>query len=1232
MSGVKWTDEQQKVIDTRDRNLLVSAAAGSGKTAVLVERIIQMITDEEKPVDIDRLLVVTFTNAAASEMRERISDALEKKIDDNPENRYLHKQLSLLPNANIMTIHAFCLQVIKHNFHMLQIDPAFRVADETELTLLKSDIVKELLEEYYQMEDNEDYLALIESYATGKSDERIESLVMELHRFAMSNPWPTAWLNEMTEELHIEDKGDLEQKIWTEIVMDHLARELPLYMRLLKKCQSICQEEGGPIGYENAIQLDLKVIQDIYNQLDQGYGIISQAIMSTKFGPIGRCKKDVDTVLKDKVKAIRDDIKDSFTAIQDQYFFKGGSYMAHDIQATYSVIKALVALVNAFMKAYHEAKAEKNIIDFNDIEHYALNILVTENEEGEKVPSDAAIALQDTFHEILIDEYQDSNLVQETILTSVSKVHQSEPNVFMVGDVKQSIYKFRLAKPELFMEKYKTYSTEDSRYQKIDLHRNFRSRENILDCTNYLFSQLMSLEYGDVLYDEHAALHLGAPYKPCEEGIHAGPTEIILLDQEEIAGDELVEAREVEARVIAGRIKELMNPEEPYYIYDKKNGVYRPVMFKDIVILMRSTSQVAELFVETFGKYDIPAYTDASTGYFDTVEIRTMLSLLKVIDNPRQDIPLLSVLRSPIVGLRADDLVRIKRELPEGEFYDAYEQYIMGTIDDDQLSSKLKAFHEKLMDWREKAVYMPLNELILHIYEESHYYNFVSVMTGGRQRQANLDLLVDKAIRYESTSYKGLFNFIRYLEKIHKYAIDMGEASIFGESENLVRIMSIHKSKGLEFPVVFVAGMGKQFNMQDLTKPILMHQDYGFGPKYVNYELRYETKTLPRTVIGKIIKNESLSEELRILYVALTRAREKLILVGSCRGLDKKIEKMGTYLFLPDMNLPTALIAKGKSYLDWILPAILRHRDGEELRDCCPSLMIQSPEELYEHRSFWTIKRITTEETEEQEEAIQDERMASYEELIKWNGEESYSTYDSAYFDQQLNWTYPSEEAIARPVKVSVSEIKRQSQMGIEEEHVELFQDYEPYKPAFMEEKVRLTAGERGTVFHKVMQHIDFTKMDSYDDLKSFLAALEDKGMLSHKEKKSVSISSLLQFSKSKLIERMIEAEKQGKLTREMPFVLGLDGKEIYKQSHLEETILVQGVIDCYFIEDNAIVLVDYKTDYLKSHEEDKLIERYGKQMELYSRALRHISGLPVKEVILYAFSIGKEVPVTIEQ
>ncbi|MCT4597792.1 MAG: helicase-exonuclease AddAB subunit AddA [Vallitalea sp.] len=1227
MPNVTWTTEQQKVINTRNRNLLVSAAAGSGKTAVLVERIIQMITDSHNPVDIDSLLVVTFTNAAASEMRQRISEALEKKIDENPEDRYLHKQLSLLPNSNIMTIHAFCLNVIKNNFHLINLDPSFRVADETELTLLKSDIVKEVLEEHYMMEENEDFIALIESYATGKSDNRIEELIIELYRFSMSNPWPNKWLNEKVEELNINNQEDFNELHWIKYITDLLKKEIPLYIRLLEHCEQICNSDNGPIGYLDTIILDMKNIKALEDMLNSSYSDISQKIVEIKFGAIGRCKKDVDKQLMTMVKDIRDDIKESLNKIQTEFFYKSKDSIIEDINNTYPVIKALVNLVEQFSNKYQETKAEKNIIDFNDIEHFALNILISEDEEGNKIPSQVALELQDTFNEIMIDEYQDSNLVQETILTSVSKVSKEMPNIFMVGDVKQSIYKFRLAKPELFMEKYRTYSNEESSYQKIDLYKNFRSRKSVIDSTNYIFSQIMSSEYGDVIYDDRASLHLGASYEDYKEGLIAGATEVIIVNEcDNDNNEEEITSTELEAKVVADRIKHLVKGDNPYNIYDKKLGKYRPAMYKDIVILMRSTSSSSGIFVEELLKYDVPAYTDATSGYFDTIEVKTIISLLKIIDNPRQDIPLISILRSPIVGCNASELVRIKEVFPSGEFYDAYHQYIIGSINDDKLSQKLIKFNDMLNSWRKKAVYMPLNELILNIYEESHYYNYVSVMTGGRQRQANLNLLIDKSIKYESTSYKGLFNFIRYLEKIHKYSIDMGEAVIFGESENLVRIMSIHKSKGLEFPIVFIASMGKQFNMQDINKPILLHQDLGFGPKYVNYEQRYETKTIPKSIISHKIKNESLSEELRILYVALTRAREKLILVGSCKDISKKADKVSKYLFFDEILLSTKLISNGRSYIDWIMPTLLRHKNGQVIRELINNNFINFIDEIYNHEASFEIKVISVNDILDKEEQLFNARTETYENLLNWDIDKNYSDYSKEYFDNHLNWKYPHEDAVLKPVKVSVSEIKRQSLPDETIEHEEMFENIEPYKPKFVEESLKLTPSQRGTAFHKVMQHIDFLQLNKYDYIEKYLLSLQQLDIITEKERNSISIKSILQFSKSNLLKRMIDAEEKKQLKREVPFVIGIKASSIYKDSSIDEKILVQGVVDCYFIEDDEIVLVDYKTDFIRKNEEDVLINRYKKQMELYSNALESITHKTVKQCILYAFSIGEEI------
>ena len=1226
MSGVKWTNEQQKVINTHNRNLLVSAAAGSGKTAVLVERIIKMVIDEDNPISIDNLLVVTFTNAAASEMRERISEALEKEIDENPDNKYLHKQLSLLPNSSIMTIHAFCLNVIKNNFYFINLDPSFRVADETELTLLRSDIIKELLEEKYQEESNIEFTNLVESYSSGKSDERIEELILELYRFAISNPWPSEWLDEKSEQLNLSCIDNLDDTSFVKMINKILEREIPMYIRLLEECEKKCCD-NELIGYIDAIKLDIKNLQAVYSSLNSSYSSISNVMRKTKFGAIGRCKKGVDEASKEQVKDIRDDIKDGFNKLKEEFFYKSEESIIDDINNTYKVIKTLCNLVKDFIEKYQNAKFEKNIIDFNDIEHFALDILLTEDEIGNRIPSAVALELQDKFSEILIDEYQDSNLVQETILNSVSKVSVNEPNMFMVGDVKQSIYKFRLAKPELFMEKYNSYSIEESMYQKINLHKNFRSKKGVIDSTNYIFSQIMSSLYGNVVYDESAALYLGANYKECEYTEIKEETEVIIIDNKDIFDEEGIEKEILEAKVIADRIKEIVSSPNSV-IYDKKIDDYRQVMYKDIVILLRSTSALAETFVNELLNYNVPAYTDASSGYFDTIEVKTILSLLRIIDNPRQDIPLITVLRSPIVGLKADDLVRIRQALPEGEYYDAFVQYIIGTINEDELSNKLNKFNNQLNEWRKKAVYMPLDELILNIYDESHFYNYVSVMTGGIQRQANLDLLIDKAIKYESTSFKGLFNFIRYLEKIHKYSIDMGEATVFGESENLVRIMSIHKSKGLEFPIVFIAGMGRQFNMQDLNKTILLHQDIGIGPKYVNFDMRYETKTLPKSIIGRKIREENYSEEIRILYVALTRAREKLILVGNVKDICKKAEKSARYLFFDDTSLIPQIISKSNCYLDFIIPALLRHKDGDCIRKLLSNTSLCSPDELFNHSSSWNIKVLSKEDilTREEDQAIA--RDKAYDNLLDWDYDKRYSEYSKGYFDSNLTWIYPHMNSISKPVKVSVSDIKKQRMLDEVIECQEFFDEFEPYKPRFMKEKLELTASEKGTAFHKMMQHIDFEKLHDYNYISNYLDNIVKAEMITEKEKGSIRIKSIMQFSKCNLLRRMINAEKKGMLYREVPFVLGIPLKDIYEDCDIEEKALVQGVIDCYFIEDNNIILVDYKTDYIDDDGEEILIKRYKKQMELYSEALYNIMGMEVREKILFAFQIGKEIKI----
>ncbi len=1196
MQEVKWTDEQKKAIVTRNRNLLVSAAAGSGKTAVLVERIIEMITNADNPVDIDTVLVVTFTNAAASEMRERIGDAIEKKLEEQPENRFLHKQLTLLPNSNIMTIHAFCLMVIKNHFHDIQLDPSFRVAEESELTLLKGDILKELLEEAYAKEHNDSFLALVESYTSGKSDEQLEALILSIHRFAVSYPFPQEWLDKQSQALNLTEQTEMDHTLWAEIVVNHIRDILPIYKQMLHEAIGYCEEDHGPKHYEESIQSDLKWLSKCSQH--QSFEALSEAFRTVSFAKLGGKGKEVEAALKEKVKGIRDEVKKGIRKLSETYFFKSTESMKKDIMCTASIIQTLVELVKDFMIKYQEAKTEKNMIDFNDIEHYALQILITRDERSSLIPTQAALEYQNKFEEVLIDEYQDSNLIQEYILTYVSKNKHSvcRPNQFMVGDVKQSIYKFRLAKPELFMNKYNSYTIEDSSYQKILLHKNFRSRKEILEGVNFIFRQLMSEQVGDVIYDDACALNLGANYEPDESAY--GETKLVLVDKDKDISEELdVSSKQLEAMWVARKIHKMVQSHTPTLIYDKNEKKYRPMMYKDIVVLLRTTTKWAEVFIEELAKKGIPAYTDVKSGYFDTVEVKTIIHLLKIIDNPRQDIALLTVLKSPIVDLNAEELVQIKSTFKESEFYDAYLCYLEGDLED-SLWNKLNAFNEKLLRWRDRAAYTPLHDLLWQLYEETNYYHYVSVMPGGIRRQANLDLLIDKAVHYEASSYKGLFNFIRYIEKIKKYAIDFGEAAIYGENENLVRVMSIHKSKGLEFPVVFVAGLGKSFNFQDLNSKILLHQDYGFGASYVNYKMRYETNTLPKAVIRLKSKIELLSEELRILYVALTRAREKLYLIGCVEELDKKIENWCQHIHRNTLRLPYTTLIGGTTYLHWIVPALV----------------------LQDNPSFWKIEKESGKQLIDADDKLSDKQLKIGDNLLHWDIEKNYFHKEAIH--KLLTYQYPKHDIVSKPVKVTVSDLKKYHS----DEDTAFLLKTVNQSPRFISETVELSPTQKGTLYHQIMQHLDFQKSTDRNTFNTFLETLIKRSMITSKELQAIDQQLIFAFLKTSLFQRMKKADACGLLKKEIPFVIGIKGKELYEElvEHFDDLILVQGVIDCYFEEEGEIVLVDYKTDFVK--DEEILIKRYNKQMLFYKRAIEQITGKKVKERILYALTMGQEI------
>lgn len=1296
--GVNWTKEQEQVIYLRNRAILVSAAAGSGKTAVLVERIIQMITDRENPVDIDRLLIVTFTNAAAAEMRERITSAIERALEETPEDDHLQKQQTLVHTAQITTIDSFCLSVIRDHFDILDLDPAFRIGDEGERKLLKSDVVAGLLEDYYSEADPE-FFHFVESYSTGKNDSGLEELILRLYEFAVSYPDPEEWLKGCLDEYPMEEKmegcldADVIKEEWTkeldrsflegeqkedfdisskyementkekEILgekdtlsekkevldrkemldgkevldgkemlnrkealgkKDMLAKKKALeqtksvrfLMEYLKKlitdcckqlslAQHICNQEGGPYFYFSALASDLYYLEklaacDSYEKFGKALKEVSFIRLSSKKDPA------VDVERKARVKEIRDRVKDEIRGIGKQFYFQPLDKMLENMAKVSKTMEVMVRLTLDFHTRYQEKKRERNLMDFSDVEHLALQILTEQTKEG-RIPSLIAQEYREQFFEIMIDEYQDSNLVQEAILFSISRYKEEVPNVFMVGDVKQSIYKFRLARPELFMEKYQTYTTEESRYQKIDLHKNFRSRAEVLQSINDIFYQIMRKELGGVCYDEAAALYTGAVFPEGGSEARMRKTELLLIDksQEEVSDVVVAEmtALVMEAKVIASQIRRLTNPETGILVFDKKTGGYRIAEYRDIVVLLRTVAGWGETIVSICMEEGIPAHTQSQTGYFTALEVQTVLNLLRIIDNPRQDIPLAGVLRSPIGHFSSLELAKIRSAHLEGDFYEA----LLHPVGEEELDHKVAAFLEQLEYFRNQAACTPIHELIRLVLKVTGYGDYAASMPAGTKRRMNLDMLLEKAIAFEATSYRGVFHFIRYIEKLNQYEVDFGEASVVNEQDNTVRIMSIHKSKGLEFPIVIVAGMGKKINQMDAMQKAVIHPDLGVGLDFVNYERRTKAPVLIKRIIQKSIRLENLGEELRILYVALTRAKEKLILTGVTDKLTERFEKWRRETS-GGVSLSYASLAKAESYLDWIVPAV---------RETSCKIV------------FYTPKGVMEGEILRQKEAAD---LSDYQKRMDFS--QCFDSQIREEIEKRFSYLYPYRREASLHAKTSVSELKRLSQMEEAEDAERLILQEEVILPKFIHGKEEEGVGgvTRGTAYHTFLENLSLAEFDGmetkeiYKRIEQMKKELVKEQKLTREEAKLIWNQRIFHFVTSQTAARMRRAEERGKIYRETQFVVGIPARELYAESESEELILLQGVIDVYFEEEGKLVLLDYKTDSVYAGQEEVLVQRYGKQFELYKMALEQMTGEGVGEMILYSFGLGKEI------
>ncbi|MDR1663888.1 MAG: helicase-exonuclease AddAB subunit AddA [Clostridiales bacterium] len=1246
----EYTKEQKRAIETTGGNLLVSAAAGSGKTAVLTERILRMVTSGE--ADISQLLVVTFTEAAAAEMRERIEAKMTARLNAEPGNARLARQLSRLPSARISTIHAFCRRLVKEHFQLADIDPAFRVADDTELSLLKAQAMDELFDEEYEKESNDEFIDLVDAFGGKTRDDRLDALVRALHGFLENSPYPEKAAREYV-ELFKRGAEDLDATPWAKIIREELSEGLNGATKNLETALKLCRppQDAAPEKYLPALQSDFALVQRLTGALYQPFGEMYRAFTENLEAPFARLYAyrtgdgGPSEALKERVKRLRQKgVKDRINDLYKDCFFTDPETMRADIGRLYSRIKALVELTLRFREKYAAEKRARNLLDFNDLEHFAIQVLIPEGTAA----GPAAESLRQNFREVLIDEYQDSNEVQETIL-SAAAVRR-----FMVGDIKQSIYRFRRAQPGLFAEKYAAYAKGENAGAPplahatgvaIDLSKNFRSRREVLDTVNFFFSQLMTEEVGDVTYDSRAALYPGADYPEPPGGVSfdtvidlaAGSNDAPVPEPAE--GEDL-SSIEKEAAIIARRIQGLIGAQK---IWDASRKAYRPCRPNDIVILTRSAVAGAVPLAEALRACDIDAIADHKTGFFETQEIKTALAFLRVADNPRQDIELLAVLSSPVYAFTPDELLLVRETDPEADFYECltlFEKTAAGGRENpavEKAVDKARRFLSDLTRWRAQAVWLPVSRLIGIIYDDTRYPAYCAAMPGGRVRQANLRLLLERAVEYEETSFKGLFHFVRFIRRLQDAgAGSVSEAQAFAETEDRVRVMTIHKAKGLEFPVVFVSLLGRGFNREDERKSIVLHQTFGLGPEYIDIEAGTRSNTAARLALSKLARRESLSEEVRVLYVALTRAKELLVLTGYVSDFERKRVDWALMASQAETALPVYFRRESGSFLDWLMPCLARHRDGFEIRMDEVADECANPG-LYEHPARFALNlhgtgggNLSADETAAGEgNAPRKEAVALTPPHVGTEPALRGEPAPVVLLDDLYDPPYPFAGVLNLPSKVSISELKRLFAPEVSPDSGPLIAPdaprFEP--PAFIRAEQGVTALSLGTALHTVTEHINLEAHRAVESIETLIRELTEKNLLTREEADALDRNKILRFARSGLADRM---RASGEVRRETPFVMALPAGEIYGEKFggaADETILVHGIIDCYFEEGGEIVLVDYKSDSVTGSPE-AWAGNYRVQMGIYQKAVERATGKRVKETLLYSFSLNSTVAI----
>lgn len=1233
MSSRNWTGPQQSAIGCRGKNILVAAGAGSGKTAVLVERVIRRISNAGAPVDVDRLLVVTFTNAAAAEMRRRVAEALEQELEKHPGAPLLEHQLRLLPQADITTLHSFCAELLRRYYYLIDLDPEFRVADEIEAAILRQETLDGLFEEQYRViAGDPDLQFLVEAYGGERDDLRLQDLVLSLHRFAWSNPWPEAWLKRAaafgSAPEGLDGDGPLAQGLRSLV-----AASLDAAVFELRAALEAAEAPGGPAAYADALAGEVEAAGKLAGLVAGHWDELRAAVLGFAFTTrLPAARAGVDQDLKELCSRYRKKAKERLQGLKDIFFARRPRELLDEMAALTPVMCRLAALAAAFGEAYRTTKLARNLVDFADLEHYCLQILLAPDSTSEQPrPSPVAAGLREYYVEVLVDEYQDINAVQETILHLVSRQDAPEPNLFMVGDVKQSIYRFRLAEPELFLEKYFAFDTaaDAAGARRIDLSHNFRSREAIIHAVNAVFRRIMTPVVGELEYDTAAELVCGGT--PAQREGNGAPVEVHLLErdaagtagtgpEEEEPGmpDEAdLSAVQREARLVAGIIRRLAGREpsrEP-----GRPGGERAVPYRDVVVLMRATTGKANTYLEEFRRQNIPAYAKVGTGYFEAVEVETVLSLLKVIDNPHQDIPLAAVLRSPLIGLGAAELAGIRLADREGDFFRAV---ATAAGQGGRLGGILSGFLERLKKWRSQARRGSLADLIWDVYRTTGYYDYVGALPGGAGRQANLRALYDRARQYETTTFRGLFRFLRFIELLREGGQDLGPAPALAETENVVRIMSIHQAKGLEFPVVILAELGRRFYMPDLDGEVLLHKDLGLGPYFVDLGARVSHPTAAWHVVREKLRREQLSEEMRILYVAMTRARERLILTGSAGRLEQALFRWSHAAVGDGETLPGPVLAEAKSCLDWLMPVLAAHPDGEPLRRLAARSFpaVQTPGD----RSRWEVHLHRSVGLDEAAAGADTETAATLERLRRLAAVPADGGLDEAV-DRVMSWHYPRPALASFAAKVSATEVKRRfPETAAGDEHVPAVFPYHapPARPGFLEISRGLSASAFGRAMHLVLQHLDLRGDLSVDGICAQVDRLLERELLTEAEARAIEIEKLAGLFTGGLGRRLTGALW---VRREWPFCLSVPADEIYHglEGHPEERVMVQGIIDCLFAEPDGLVLVDYKTDRAGPGGEIGLADRYRGQLDLYCRAVEAILGRRVKERYLYLVMTG---------